>query len=83
MREHEDLYKIEGGALVKSTENKLEYTDKDGKRRVKTNPSVNDFAAVGIFPLSKEAKDAIDSGDDVRFIERNGKIYPIGSEVIK
>ena len=83
MKAYENVYKIENGTLVKNTENKLEYKDENGNHRVKTNPSIDDFASAGKFPLSKEAKDAIDSGDDVKFIERNGKIYPIENEEIK
>ena len=83
MKAYENVYKIEDGALIKNTENKLEYVDKNGKRRVKTNQSISDFASVGKFPLSADAREAIDSGKSVKFIERNGEIYPIENEVKK
>ena len=83
MKAYETVYKIENGKLVSNTENKLEYIDENGKRRVKTNPRVGDFKAVGKFPLSSEAKEALNTGRDVKFFVRNGEIYPIDCEVIK
>lgn len=81
MKPYENVYEIENGALVKNTENKLEYTDKNGVRRTKTNPTLGDFIKNGKFPLSDEARVAFDSGKDISFFERNGEIYPIKKEV--
>lgn len=83
MKAYKNVYKIENGALIENTENKLEYKDESGKHRIKTNPTFKDFAAVGKFPLSKEAKEAIKGGKDVRFFERNGEIYPVENEVME
>ena len=83
MKAYESVYKVENGALIENTENKIEYTDKNGKRRIKTNPKLSDFKAVGKFPLSNEAKEAIEGGRDVKFIVRNDEIYPIDCEVTK
>ncbi len=83
MKAYETVYKLENGVAVKNTENKLEYVDENGKRRVKTNPSLSDFAGVGKFPLSSEAKAALDSGEEVYFIVRNDEIYPLEGEVRK
>ena len=83
MKAYENVYKIENGALVKNTENKLEYVNEMGKRRVKTNPTLDDFAMVGKFPLSDEAREALEGGKDVKFFVRNDKIYPIEKEVSK
>ena len=83
MKAYENVYEISNGELVKNTENKIEYTDKAGKRRVKTNPRVSEFIKVGKFPLSSEAKEALESGREVKFIVRNDEIYPIDSEVIE
>ena len=81
MKAYENVYEIEDGKLVKNTENKLEYKDASGKRRIKTNPTLNDFAKIGKFPLSKEADEALASGSDVSFFVKDGKIYPTENEV--
>lgn len=83
MKAYERVYKIENGELVKNTENKLEYLEKGGKRRVKTNPSIGDFIKFGYYPLSNEAGKTLESGRDVKFIVRNDAIYPIDCEVTK
>ena len=83
MKVYEKVYKLENGAIVQNTENKIEYVDSFGKRRVKTNPTVNDFISVGKYPLSTEATDAIENGKSVKFIVRNDKIYPIECEVTR
>jgi hypothetical protein len=51
MLPYKNVYSLENGRLVKNTENKIEYIDKNGKKRVKTNPSYDDFAKVGKYPL--------------------------------
>ena len=54
MLPYKNVYSLENSRLVKNTENKIEYTDKNGNKRVKTNPTYEDFAKVGKYPL-KEA----------------------------
>lgn len=51
MLPYKNVYSLENGRLVKNTENKIEYTDKNGNKRVKTNPSYEDFAKIGKYPL--------------------------------
>ncbi|MBO5091850.1 MAG: hypothetical protein J6C61_05155 [Clostridia bacterium] len=51
MLPYENVYSLENGRLIKNTENKIQYTDKNGKKRVKTNPTYKDFAGVGKYPL--------------------------------
>ena len=54
MLPYKNVYSLENGALIKNTENKIEYIDENGKKRVKTNPSYKDFMAVGKYPLKTE-----------------------------
>ena len=83
MKAYEQVYKLENSVPIPNTENKIEYVDAFGKRRVKTNPTVKDFISVGKYPLSIEAKEAIENNVGVKFIVRNDKIYPIESEVTR
>lgn len=83
MKAFENVYKLENGMLIENTENKLEYTDNAGKRRVKTNPSLADFAGVGKFPLSSDAKKALETGKEVKFFVKNDEIHATEEEVIK
>lgn len=48
---YKNVFKLENGVLVRNTVNKIEYTDKNGKKRTKTNPTYDDFAKVGFFPI--------------------------------
>lgn len=54
MLAYKNVYSLESGSLVKNRENKIEYTDENGKKRVKTNPTYKDFAKVGKYPLRVE-----------------------------
>lgn len=83
MKAYENVYKLENAVPIQNTENKIEYVTASGKRRIKTNPTLNDFISVGIYPLAPEAKEALENGDDVKFIVRNDKIYPMDKEVIR
>ena len=49
MLAYKNVYKNENGVLVRNAENKIEYVDTNGKRRVKTNPTYNDFEKVGLL----------------------------------
>ncbi|MBE6664065.1 MAG: hypothetical protein E7602_06140 [Ruminococcaceae bacterium] len=51
MLPYENVYSLENGALIKNTENKIEYIDENGKKRVKTNPTYKDFRKIGKYPL--------------------------------
>lgn len=54
MLPYKNVYSLQEGRLIKNTENKIEYFDKNGNKRIKTNPTYKDFATVGKYPL-KEA----------------------------
>ncbi len=54
MLPYENVYSLENGRLIKNTENKIEYLDKNGQGRVKTNPSYEDFKEVGKYPLKED-----------------------------
>ncbi len=47
---YKKVYKMENGALVRNTKNKIEYRDKTGIKRTKTNPTYADFAELGMYP---------------------------------
>ena len=51
MLPYENVYSLENGALIKNTENKIEYVLENGTKRVKTNPTYKDFAMVGKYPI--------------------------------
>ena len=51
MLAYKRVYRLENGKLVQNTENKIEYTDKKGIKRTITNPSLRDFARVGLYPV--------------------------------
>ncbi len=51
MLPYKNVYSLENGALIKNTENKIEYIDENGKKRVKTNPTYKDFRKIGKYPL--------------------------------
>lgn len=53
MLPYKNVYSLDNGRLIKNTENKIEYTDNQGKKRVKTNPTYEDFAKVGKYPLKE------------------------------
>lgn len=51
MLAYKRVYRLENGKLVQNTENKIEYIDKKGNKRTITNPSIKDFAKVGLYPV--------------------------------
>ena len=75
MLPYENVYSLENGALIKNTENKIEYVLENGTKRVKTNPSYNDFAMVGKYPLQ-----LIGDGEIVGYKVENSCIVPIYKE---
>lgn len=44
---YKEVYKLIDGVLVKNTENKVSYTDENGKKRTVTNPTRKDFLKAG------------------------------------
>ena len=51
MLAYEKVYRLVGGKLVRNTENKIRYTDESGVKRTITNPTLKDFAKVGLYPV--------------------------------
>lgn len=76
MLPYKNVYSLQDGKLVKNKENKIEYLDEKGKRRVKTNPTYKDFAKVGKYPLMETG----DAGNVVSYKIENGYIVPIHEE---
>ena len=72
MLPYKNVYSLENGALIKNTENKIEYIDENGKKRVKTNPSYKDFRMVGKYPLKIEG-----DGEIMDYQIENGYIVPV------
>ena len=52
MLPYNKVYRLENGKLVQNTKNKIVYTDEKGIKRVKTNPTLKDFAKIGLYPVS-------------------------------
>lgn len=75
MLPYENVYSLENGALIKNTENKIEYIDQNGKKRVKTNPSYKDFKTAGKYPLKNEGE-----SEAVGYKIENDYIVPIYKE---
>lgn len=73
MLPYKNVYSLQDGRLIKNTENKIEYLDENGKKRVKTNPSYKDFASVGKYPLALNEGDGTLIGYEVQ----DGYIVPI------
>lgn len=46
MRAYKMVFKEKNGVLIQNTENKIEYIDNDGEKRVKTNPTFRDFEKI-------------------------------------
>lgn len=44
---YKEVYKLSDGVLVRDTENKVSYTDENGKKRTVTNPTRKDFLKAG------------------------------------
>ena len=54
MLAYKNVYSLQDGRLVKNKENKIEYCDENGKKRVKTNPTYDDFIKNGWYPLKHD-----------------------------
>ena len=74
---YKNVYSLEKGALIKNKENKIEYVDENGKKRVKTNPSYKDFAKVGKYRLKIDG-----DGEIVGYKVENDYIVAIYKEEI-
>ena len=76
MLPYKNVYSLQDGRLIKNTENKIEYLDKNGNKRIKTNPSYKDFATVGKYPLKLVEGDGTLIGYEVQ----DGYIVPVFKE---
>ena len=72
MLPYKNVYSLQEGRLIKNTENKIEYLDINGKKRIKTNPTYKDFATVGKYPLKLSECDGTLVGYEVQ----SGYIVP-------
>lgn len=72
MLPYKNVYSLQDGRLIKNTENKIEYLDENGNKRVKTNPSYKDFAAAGKYPLALNEGDGTLVGYEIK----DGYIVP-------
>ena len=54
------VYSLQGGKPIQNKENKIDYIDENGKKRTKTNPTYEDFAKVGKYPLKDTARPEYD-----------------------
>ena len=50
MQIYKTVFKMENGVLIQNKENKIEYVCPNGVKRTKTNPTLKDFAKVGMYP---------------------------------
>ena len=66
MLPYKNVYSLQDGRLIKNTENKIEYLDENGKKRIKTNPSYKDFAAAGKYPLALNEGDGTLVGYEIK-----------------
>ncbi len=81
MLAYKNVYSLQDGRLVKNKENKIEYIDENGKKRVKTNPSYKDFAKVGKYPLKEGVFEAGGQTPPLQehnatYVVENGYIVP-------
>ena len=51
---YKNVYKLDNGKLVKNKENHIIYKDSNGKSRIKTNPTYEDFVNNGWYPLKHD-----------------------------
>lgn len=72
MLAYKSVYSLVEGKPQKNLENKIEYTDKNGKRRVKTNPTYDDFRMVGKYPILEIEGE----GEIISYEIENGYIVP-------
>ena len=64
MQPYKNVYSLDSGRLIKNTENKIEYTDKNGQKRIKTNPTYSDLLKVGKYRLKElQAKENMTQGE--------------------
>ena len=64
MQPYKNVYSLDSGRLIKNIENKIEYTDKNGQKRIKTNPSYSDLLKVGKYRLKElQAKENMTQGE--------------------
>ena len=64
MQPYKNVYSLDSGRLIKNTENKIEYTDKNGQKRIKTNPTYGDLLKVGKYRLKElQTKENMTQGE--------------------
>ena len=64
MQPYKNVYSLDSGRLIKNTENKIEYTDKNGQKRIKTNPTYSDLLKVGKYRLKElQVKENMTQGE--------------------
>ena len=64
MQPYKNVYSLDSGRLIKNTENKIEHTDKNGQKRIKTNPTYGDLLKVGKYRLKElQTKENMTQGE--------------------
>ena len=74
---YKKVYSLQNGRLIQNKENKVEYTDKNGVVRVKTNPKYKDFQMVGKLPKKPSISGTSDT--PTQYIAENGFFVPVYS----
>lgn len=49
MKPYKNVYYEHEGKLIRNSENRITYTDSQGNKRIKTNPTYSDFAKIGML----------------------------------
>ena len=81
MLPYKNVYSLQDGRLVKNQDNKIEYVDENGKKRVKTNPTYEDFAKVGKYPLKEEISPSVLTEGKTPPSSDGGKEKIVGYEI--
>ena len=69
MLPYKNVYSLQGGKLIQNKENKIDYIDENGKKRIKTNPTYEDFAKVGKYPLKETERPEYDRSKEELSVE--------------
>ena len=51
MQVYKTVFKMENGMLIQNKQNKIDYVSPEGEKRTKTNPTLEDFAKIGYYPV--------------------------------
>lgn len=81
---YKEVYKLSDGVLVKNTENKVSYTDENGKKRTVTNPTRKDFLKAGykIKRYGKVPKYDPETEELCEVISDGGEFFAVSFSVI-